>query len=217
MQAPGVPAGADARYGLGWKRAPLGDVSVIQHAGDNYYFHTMVFMDPATRRGAVILVNGNGVVPYATALRSIEAAVARLLAGREPAPASEPGLREVYLLLDVVLAIPLVLTLIALARLPRWGRGLRAARLAGRRRRWRTGLRVGAEIALPVALLGLVRYLIGTTGAQSWSEILQLFPDLGAWLWVVCILVLVTGLGRLLIVLGAVPGQDARPEAAGSS
>ena len=201
MQAPGVPAGAGARYGLGWKRAPLGGVPVIQHSGDNFYFHTMVFMDPATRRGAVILVNGNGALPFAVGLAPIEAGVARLLAGREPGPATRLSLPVAYLLLDLVLAIPLGLALLALARLPRWARRLRAARLAGHGRRWRTGLRVAAEIVLPVALLALVRFLIGTTGAQSWSEILALLPDTGAWLWTISALVVVTGAARLLLAI----------------
>jgi CubicO group peptidase (beta-lactamase class C family) len=198
MQEPGVPAGAGGvRYGLGWQQASLGGVPTVQHAGDNYYGHGIAFLQPGTRRGAVILSNGNGVLPRAAAFARIEAGVARILAGQ--LPLSGLGLRGSYLILDVVLAVLLLLALMPLLRLRRWGRRLRDDRSAGRPRTVRTVIRGGLEIALPVAVLAAARLFLHLLGAQSWAEGLALFPDTGPWLWAVCLVVMVTGVLRLTL------------------
>ncbi len=210
MQAPGVPAGRPGvSYGLGWKHASLGGVPTIQHSGDNPYFHGLVLMEPTSRRAAVILVNGNGALPLAAAFPSIEAGVARLLAGQQPEPSSGPGLRQVYLIVDAVLLVVLAVAVVPLVRLPRWRRGLAADRAAGRRRTVRTSVRAALEIALPVLVLAGVRFLLHLLGAQSWAEGLSLFPDVGTWLWVVCLVVLVTGVLRVVAAV-AVGREGAR-------
>jgi CubicO group peptidase (beta-lactamase class C family) len=199
MQEPGVPAGAGGvRYGLGWQQASLGGVPTVQHAGDNYYGHGIAFLQPGTRRGAVILSNGNGVLPRAAAFAPIEAGVARILAGQQ-APLSGLGLRGSYLILDVALGALLLLALMPLLRLRRWGRRLRDDRSAGRTRTVRTVIRGGLEIALPVAVLATARLLLHVLGAQSWAEGLAFFPDTGPWLWAVCLVVMVTGVLRLTL------------------
>ena len=62
-------------------------------------------------------------------------------------------------------------------------------------------MRIGAEILLPIGLLGLVRYVLHVLGAQSWAEGLGLFPATGLWLWTVNLVVLATGILRLITVL----------------
>jgi CubicO group peptidase (beta-lactamase class C family) len=200
MQEPGVPTGAaGVRYGLGWERASLAGVPTVRHAGDNFYGHGMAFLQPGTGRAAVILINGNGVLPRATAFASIEAGVARILAGQQPAPPSGLGLRRSYLVLDVVLGGLLLLALLPMLRLRRWGRRLWQDRVEGRPRTLRTGIRSGLEIALPVAVLTAARLFLHLLGAQSWAEGLAAFPDTGVWLWVVCLVVMLTGVLRLIL------------------
>lgn len=52
MQAPGVAVGeSQDTYGLGWRTTMLGGVPVIAHPGDHPNFHTLIFLEPASRRG----------------------------------------------------------------------------------------------------------------------------------------------------------------------
>lgn len=69
-------------YGLGWRTTTLGGVPVIAHPGDHSNFHTLIFMEPASRRGAVLLTNAQKMLAQFGAFREIEAGVARLLAGQ---------------------------------------------------------------------------------------------------------------------------------------
>jgi hypothetical protein len=62
----------------------------------------------------------------------------------------------------------------------------------------RTSVRAALEIALPVLVLAGVRFMLHLMGAQSWAEGLSIFPDVGAWLWVVCLVVIVTGVLRVV-------------------
>jgi hypothetical protein len=205
MQAPGVPIGTSgARYGLGWKTALLAGVPVVEHSGDNFYYHGLVFLEPATRRGAVLLTNSNGLVA-SQAYTEIEHGVARLLAGQATGPSSM-SLRTLYLLVDLVLAIVLALALWPLLRMHRWSRQLVARRRRGRPVRLRLALRAGAEIGLPVLVLVAARLALRAAGGQSWGEGLSLLPDTGAWLWTLCVVVLLTGVLRL-----AVARHAARP------
>src|SRR5919112_480938 len=187
MHAPGVPIGqGQGTYGLGWKLAPVGDVPVIQHAGDNVYYHGIVFFDPATRRGAVLLSNSNGLL-VTSAYREIEAGGARVLGGGTPGPPST-SLGRLYAIVDTVLALLLALAVWPLVRLPRWSRALRTRIREGRTVRWRWRLlRAGCEIVLPAALLAATRLVLHLAGAQSWTEGLGLLPETGGWLWVVCL------------------------------
>lgn len=202
MHAPGVPIGAGrGAYGLGWQTAPLGGVPVIQHAGANYYYHGLAFIEPATRRGAVLLMNGNGALAVASAFKEIEAGVARLLAGQEPAPASSLTLARLYLLVDAVLGGLVALALWPLLRLRRWSERLRQRHRAGRVRLPLVGLRLVAELGLPLTLLGGVRLVLHLMGAQSWAEGISAFPDFTVWLWALSLLVLLTGALRLALTL----------------
>ena len=153
MQAPGVPVpGAPGdTYGLGWRRSDVGGVPTVQHYGDNYYFHGVLFLDPRTRRAVVVLINGNGVLPVTTAFKTLEAGVAQIVDGQSPKPAQGLTLRQRFLVQDLLLAALLVLVLWPLLRLPHWTRRLRRDRAAARSRRFRTAARISAEIVLPLS------------------------------------------------------------------
>jgi hypothetical protein len=82
----------------------------------------------------------------------------------------------------------------------------------GRLRLLRVGLRLVAELGVPVVLLAGVRLVIGgQMGAQSWFEILSGVPDFGAWLWAVCLLVLLTGAIRLVLTARVLRRGDGGP------
>jgi H+/Cl- antiporter ClcA len=51
-----------------------------------------------------------------------------------------------------------------------------------------------------LTLLIGARLLLHSLGAQSWYEGLLAFPDFGAWLWAIALVVLLTGVLRGLLV-----------------
>lgn len=132
----------------------------------------------------------------ATAFTAIKTGVARLLAGQEPAPAPSLSLPVLYLIVDAVLA----LAVWPLLRLRRWDERLRQNYLAGRPRHLWVGLRLGWEVGLPLLLLIGVRLALDSISAQSWYEDLLAFPDFIAWLWVISLLILLTGVLRGVLV-----------------
>jgi CubicO group peptidase (beta-lactamase class C family) len=200
MQSPGVERGGSGSYGLGWVIAPLGGEPAVWHDGVGVNTHTLLLIQPKTRRGAALLFNSFGIVTYASAYPEIEAGVARLLAGQTPAEAGL-SLGRLYGLIDLILAAGLVLAAWPLLRLSRWQR----RRIAERgTRNWRSGrslLRPTIEIGAALAILAAVRFFLGAgLGAQSWGEALAVFPDFVAWVWAVALLLFFTGIGRAILV-----------------
>lgn len=199
MQAPGVPIGASQDgYGLGWRTTTLGGIAVLAHAGDHPNVHTLLFIEPTSRRGAVLLLNSQNMLAQFGAFREIEAGVARLLAGQEPAPTTALRLPTLYSLIDAALGSLLVLACWSFLRLPGWEQRLRLQQTAGQMQLWRVGLRVLWEVTLPLSLLVGARLLLHAMGAQSWAEGLLLFPDFGVWLWLFALLMLFTGVLRFI-------------------
>ena len=218
MHAPGVATGDGTEtYGLGWMTGgSIGGVPVIQHDGGHANARTFLFLEPATRRGAVLLINSFGLLPDVTAFAAMKAGVAQLLAGQAAAPASSLSLPTLYLIVDAVLAALLALALWPLLCLRPWERRLRQDHAVGHPRRLRVGLRVGWEVGVPLILLMGVRLALNIAGAQSWYEGLITFPDFITWLWAISLLVLLTGVlhGVLAFRTWRAPhgeGIDARP------
>ncbi len=215
MQAPGMTTGAGrGTYGLGWRTGSLGGVPAVYHSGDHPDIHTLVFIEPETRRGAVLLMNANGLLASLSAFTEIEEGVARLLAAQEPAPAASLSLPTLYLIIDAVLGGLIALTLWPLLRLRRWQQ-----HQMGRLHLLRIGLRLLWEVGVPLTLLVGARLLLHALGAQSWAEGLLLFPDLGAWLWALSLVMLLTGalrIGLLLRVLRRTSGPHGMAASAGT-
>jgi CubicO group peptidase (beta-lactamase class C family) len=201
MQAPGVKVGDSGEtYGLGWRTGSLGGVPAVAHAGDHPNAHTLIFIEPSTRRGAALLMNSQNMLAQFGAYKEIEAGVARLLAGQAPASAASLSLPRLYLVIDIVLGGSLALALWPLLRIRRWERHLRQRQAAGRPYGWWVGLRLSWDLGVALALLGGVRLLLHLLGAQSWAEGFSLFPDLGVWLWAFCGVMLLTGITRLVLL-----------------
>ena len=77
---------------------------------------------------------------------------------------------------------------------------LRQQQQAGQLRRLWIGLRLGWEFAAPLTLIVGARLLLAMLGAQSWAEGLSLFPDFGAWLWAISLIMLLAGATRLVLL-----------------
>jgi CubicO group peptidase (beta-lactamase class C family) len=213
MQTPGTARGHDGGYGFGWVISPVGAVPSIWHDGVNANFHSMLLMQPERRRGVVILVNSFGIVAYESAYKEIEAGVARLLAGMQPVADSQ-SLGRLYVLIDLLMLGVLFIVLWPLFGIRKWNRWLSDSQQAGNLPFVRVTLRAAWEIVFALAFLTAIRLVIVTgLGAQSWYEVLTVFPDFVVWIWVFASIILITGVIRMKLILQArgVRNRDSEP------
>src|SRR3954462_12296187 len=84
-QRPAVETGDGFSYGGGWQIGKLGGVPAVYHPGAVYNFETLAFIEPGTNRGAVVLINDQGLLGV-DAFTSIQNGVTRMLAGQQPQP-----------------------------------------------------------------------------------------------------------------------------------
>jgi CubicO group peptidase (beta-lactamase class C family) len=201
MQTPGIERSQEGGYGFGWVVAPVGDVPAIWHDGVNANYHSLLLMQPETRRGVVVLMNSFGIVAYESAYQELEAGIVRLLAGQEPIESSQ-SLGTVYFMIDAVLILILTLVFIPFLRMLKWKAWLWERQKAGNLPRLRVLLRSAWEIGFGLGFLIIIRTVIVTgLGAQSWYEFFTVFPDFVLWIWAVALVVLSTGMIRLKLIL----------------
>lgn len=175
----------------------------VWHDGVNVNFHSLLPMQPETRRGVVILMNSFNIVAYESAYRETEEGIGRLLAGLEPT-GSRRSLVSLYLLIDALLAAILAIALWPLLRMRRMQRWLLERQKAGRLPLLRTRLCALWEIGFAlVFLFGIRQFVVTGLGAQSWGEVLAVFPDFVAWIWSFALIVLFTGVIRMTLLLQA--------------
>jgi hypothetical protein len=201
MREPGTSRGRDGYYGFGWVIAPKGDVPAVWHDGVNTNYHSLLLMQPQNRRGIVILMNSFNIVAYQSAYQEIESGLARLLAGVEPNPPAQ-ALGSLYLKIDLVLVILLAIVLLPLIRIRKWHQWLLKRQQMGNTPMVRVILRAVLEICAAVAFLVVIRIVIITgLGAQSWYEVLTVFPDFVIWIWAFATILFVTGVIRMKLIL----------------
>lgn len=197
MQMPGTVRTNGGGYGFGWVISPVGDVPAVWHDGVNVNFHSLLLMQPETRRGVIVLMNSFGIVPYESAYKEIETGVVRLFADLEPAAPTQ-SLGSLYSLIDALLAGLLVIVLFPLIRMRIWQRWLLERQQAGKLPLIRVSLRSIWEIGFALVFLVGIRLMIVTgLGAQSWYEVLTVFPDFVIWIWLFALIVLFTGVIRM--------------------
>ena len=124
-----------------------------------------------------------------------------MLAGMEPWQPSQ-SLGQVYLSIDLLLTALLLIALWPLVQLHKWHRWLRARQQSGSMPVIRVGLRSAAEIAFAlVFLIGVRLFIVEGLGAQSWYEVLAVFPDFVVWIWVFALAIFLTGVLRMKLIL----------------
>jgi CubicO group peptidase (beta-lactamase class C family) len=201
MQKPGTTRGRDGGYGFGWVIASKGDVPAVWHDGVNNSYHSLVLMQPQSRRGVVILMNSFNIVAYQSAYQEIEAGVARLMAGLDPNEPSQT-LGQLYLTVDFVLAVLLAIVFWPLLRMGKWHHWLMERREAGKAPMIRVILRAVLEISFAlIFLIGIRMVLVTGLGAQSWYEVLTVFPDFVVWIWTFALILFITGVIRMRLIL----------------
>jgi hypothetical protein len=179
----------------------VGDVPAVWHDGVNVNFHSLLLMQPETKRGVVVLMNSFGIVAYESAYKEIEEGVARMLADLDPAPEST-RLGTIYLMIDSLLVGLLAVVLFPLLRMRVWHRWLLVRQQENRLPLIRVGLRAAWEIGFALAfLIGIRVVIVAGLGAQSWYEVLTVFPDFVLWLWAFALTVLLTGVIRMKLIL----------------
>jgi CubicO group peptidase (beta-lactamase class C family) len=201
MRTQGATRGAGGEYGFGWVISSFGDVPAIWHDGVNINFHSLILMRPDTQQGVVVLMNSFGIVSYESAYKELEQGLARLMAGLEP---TEPGrsLGGLYLIINALLAIILVLTLLPLIRMRKWQHWLSERQRSGNLPRVRVIVRSVWEIGFALIFLAGIRlFLVDGLGAQSWYEVLTVFPDFTIWIWLFALTVMLTGVLRLKFII----------------
>ena len=201
---------------MGWRRSELGDVPAIFHYGDNFDYHGLVLLQPETHRGMILLINANNALAGSSAFKEIEAGVARLLAGQEPAPTTSLNLPMFYLLVDLSLGLLLALALWPLVRMQRWMQVQQQRQREGYLRPVLISLRLLWEFGIPLTLRVVARLALHRMGAQSWGEGMSFFLDLGLWLWMFSLLMLLTGVIRLVFFIRLLQHKH-REQAATSS
>lgn len=201
MRTQGATRSAGGEYGFGWVISPFGDVPAIWHDGVNVNFHSLILMQPDTQQGVVVLMNAFGIVSYESAYKELEQGLARLMAGMEP---TKPGwsLVSLYLIINALLAVILALVFLPLVRMQNWQRWLSERQQSGKLPRFRVILRSAWEIGFALTFLAVIRlFIVEGLGAQSWYEVLTVFPDFVLWIWALGLIVLVTGILRLTVIL----------------
>jgi CubicO group peptidase (beta-lactamase class C family) len=198
LHRPATPAGLSAQggfYAMGWfvgRRSHLQDA--IWHNGSAASMHSMVIMLPAEKLGVVLLTNVESVV-YETLARIdiIADNVASLLTNR-PLAGTLAGL---YLVFDAVAVLTIALGVRNLARIVRGRRKVRTGRLV----RVRTVffewvVPIWREFWVPLVILVGVP---GALGAPWFGNLLNV--DIGQWLFVFALLLLVSGIVRLVVAI----------------
>lgn len=180
------------QYGMGWFIGPINGEPAVWHGGDTANFHSDMIMTTTGHWGIIALMNVNGNLAAMTnVLERIPRGVLSLLLGHQPPSALE--FWQLYLIFDGCIFLCSALALWSLVRL------LRGRHQPLRRRRVSLLpvliLPLLWEVVLPLGLLGGFPQLVGVT----WPITVLFFPDLGYWLIAICLLLLVTGIIRLVL------------------
>jgi hypothetical protein len=186
--------GPDTSYGMGWFVGPLGGVPALYHGGDAHNYHSDMILEPQNGWGAILLVNADSFLADSVAFDHLQTGLARLLAGQEP-PAPGPRVGTFYLLIDAVLIVLSVLALLSAARLPRWY--ARRRQKHPRHQIVRMTGRLLWEVLLPLLLIMAIPQVLG----YSWWRLGLANPDICSWVLALLVLVLLTGLTRLVLAV----------------
>jgi CubicO group peptidase (beta-lactamase class C family) len=184
--------GQGSGYSMGWISGPVDGEPAFWHNGETGAFYTYMLIEPQHQVGAILLFNSFGLFVQLAYLR-IQTGLADLLAGKTP-PASGFSLGTVYLIIDTVIMLISVCVVLSALWLPRWYR-----RLVGRPRRriLRVALRLFWELVLPAVLIVFViPSLVG-----PWPTLLVLVGDLSFWLLTTYVVLLITGLVRVVLFI----------------
>jgi CubicO group peptidase (beta-lactamase class C family) len=180
---PGRAGDPDLAYATDWQPlGPAGPGVTSGQSGSTLVTNADILVVPAEHLGIVVLLDANPIqltIPGGTADLARDIASIAL---EDPLTTSVPGVRQVYLVVDLLLLVLVALLAVHVVRARTW-----AARLDGSRHR-RTFLArtVLAALILPLVVLIGLPLAVGSTGSSppgdlmgGWRFVLWTLPDLG--------------------------------------
>lgn len=194
-----LPSTTKDVYAMWWYALPVDGESILWHSGDDPDFHADMALLPQSQWAVVVLRNVNSELSDITQpfLFSIPAGVIDLLLGHQPHP-SGLGLDTNFLIVDVLIVVFSLLALWSTIRLVRrWRRPLKrtpASLLLG------LVLPLLWEVALPIGLFIELPKVLGA----SWAVGLLYLPDIISWMLGMFVLLLLTGMARIVCVIWSV-------------
>ena len=191
-----LPQSSAEQYAMGWYALPVDGESILTHGGDDPNFHADMALLPQSQWAVVVLRNVSSTDAAFTqpALFSIPAGVIDLLLGHQP-HASGLGLDTIFLIVDAMIFVLSLLALWSLIRLVRrWQRPLKRTPVS---LLWGLVLPLLWEVALPIGLFIELPKLLGA----SWAVALLFLPDIGFWLLGMFVLLLITGMARIVRIV----------------
>ena len=192
------------RYGFGWEFTRSHGRVLINHEGGTANFQSSLFIDPDARVGVFVAANAMGLVdalsspPGSSRLdgqttRAMAHTILSLVTN-QPLPDQGPGHERLTLIVNLVVAMLTGALAISLARIPHRYRQLSRVGFTSRRAfARRIALAVAAIVVLPAALLYL------WMAAPAWRVVAQFQPDLGYWLTIVAIILVLKALLEVVL------------------
>jgi NADH dehydrogenase FAD-containing subunit/CubicO group peptidase (beta-lactamase class C family) len=192
------------RYGYGWEFTRSNGRVLIDHDGGTADFQTSLFIDPVARVGVFVAANAMGLLDALSSPHGssrLDGQTTRAMAHtilsvvtNQPLPDQGPGHQRLTLIVTLVLAILTGALAISLARIPHWYRQLARVGFTDRSGFARhIAPAVAAIVLIPAALLYL------WLAVPAWRVVVAFQPDLGYWLAVVAIFLVVKALLHVVL------------------
>ena len=192
------------RYGFGWEFTRSNGRVLINHDGGTANFQSSLFLDPRARVGVFVAANAMGLLDALSSppgSSRLDGQTSRAMAHtilsvvtNQPLPDQGPGHARLTLIANLVLAMLTGALVISLARIPFRHRQLARRGLASRSAFIRhIAFALAAIVLIPAALV------YAWFGVPAWRVVTMFQPDLGYWLTIVGIILVLKALLQMVL------------------
>ncbi len=200
-------------YGMGWESFEMDGHHLINHDGGTPNFQSSVFFDPDERIGVFVAANimcaldafsspHGSTALDGTTVRGMAHHILNIVANRPP-PKRGIGIRNLYILFDIVILASTILLIISLRRVPRRYQKLK-----------QHGIPTRADFIRRISLISvlhftwplLILYLL--MNVLLWKVLTMFQPDLIYWMEIVAVIVFVKGLFELVLTWQVFGGKN---------
>lgn len=189
-------------YGMGWESSKMDGHNLINHDGGTPNFQSSVFFDPDERIGVFVAANvmcaldafssPHGSTAFdGSTVRGMANHILNMVANRPP-PKQGIGIRNLYIIFDIMIFASTMLLIISLSRVSRRYQKLKQHGIPTRSDFiWRISLISILHFAWPLLILYLLINVL------LWKILTMFQPDLIYWMEIVAVIVFVKGLLEL--------------------
>ena len=185
-------------FGMGWESVRINGRTLLNFDGGTANFQCSIFFDPETRVGVFLAANvmcaldafssphGTDPLDGVTA-RAMAQSVLSMVTS-QPLPDQGRGIRQLYVIFDLIILMLTTILLISLMRIPRRSKQLRQQGIytySGFL--WRSSMIAALHFLWPLFILYLALKVL------LWKLLIMMQPDLGYWLEAVAIIVFLKG------------------------